>query len=136
MGRPRAVKLLLDTHIWLWALLEPQRLSPQVQRALSSHENELWLSPISVWEALVLAERGRVRVDTTPTEWVQRMVSALPRREAALTHDIAIASRQLKLSHQDPADRFLAATAHVMGLTLVTADARLTSSTEYAVMAN
>lgn len=130
------MKLLLDTHIWVWALLDPDRLSPTVRAALASSENELWLSPISIWEALLLAERGRIRVDTTPTEWVERMVQALPRREAALTHDIAVASRQLKLSHGDPADRFLAATAQVMGLTLVTADARLTASAEYAVMAN
>ena len=130
------MKLLLDTHIWLWALLDPQRLSPAVRAALVSRENELWLSPISVWEALLLAERGRVRVDTAPTEWVEQMVRALPRREAALTHDIAVASRRLTLSHDDPADRFLAATAQVLGLTLVTADARLIASTEYAVMAN
>jgi PIN domain nuclease of toxin-antitoxin system len=64
------------------------------------------------------------------------MVSALPRREAALTHDIAVASRRLTLSHDDPADRFLAATAQVLGLTLVTADARLIATTDYAVMAN
>ena len=130
------MKLLLDTHIWLWALLDPARLSHSVRDALASSENELWLSPISVWEALLLAERGRVRVDTSPTEWVQRMVRALPRREAALTHDIAVASRQLTLAHEDPADRFLAATAQVLELTLVTADARLLASTEYAVMAN
>ena len=129
-------KLLLDTHIWLWALLDPDRLSQEVRAELASAENEIWLSPISVWEAILLAERGRVRVDTTPAEWVERMVSALPRREAPLTHDIAVASRQLTLSHEDPADRFLAATAQVMGLTLVTADARLMASTEYAVMAN
>ncbi len=130
------MKLLLDTHIWLWALLDPDRLSPAVRAALASSENELWLSPISVWEAHLLAERGRVRIDSAPAEWVERMVQALPRREAALTTDIAVASRRLALSHEDPADRFLAATAQVLGLTLVTADARLTSSTEYAVMAN
>lgn len=130
------MKLLLDTHIWLWALLEPERLTPAVRSALASRENELWLSPISVWEAHMLAERGRVRVDTTPAEWVERMVRALPRREAALSHDIAMASRRLVLSHDDPADRFLAATAHVLGLTLVTADRRLTSSTEFDVLAN
>lgn len=129
-------KLLLDTHIWLWALLDPARLAPAVRAELASAENEIWLSPISVWEAILLAERGRVRVDTTPAEWVERMVRALPRREAPLTHDIAVASRQLTLVHQDPADRFLAATAQVMGLTLVTADVRLMASTEYAVMAN
>lgn len=130
------MKLLLDTHIWLWALLEPERLTPPVRAALESPENELWLSPISVWEAIVLAERGRLAVSAAPADWVQEMVRAIPRREAPLTHDIAVASRQLSLAHQDPADRFLAATAQVMGLTLVTADERLLQSSEYARLAN
>ena len=43
------MKLLLDTHIWLWALLEPERLSPAVRAALQAEGNELWLSPVSVW---------------------------------------------------------------------------------------
>lgn len=130
------MKLLLDTHIWIWALLDPERLSPAVRAALQSPDNELWLSPISVWEALLLAERGRLSVSASPVEWVEQMVRKLPRREAALTHDIAVASRQLRLSHQDPADRFLAATARVLGLTLVTSDERLLDSTEFAVMPN
>lgn len=130
------MKLLLDTHIWLWALLEPERLTPAVRTALESADNELWLSPISVWEALVLAERGRLSPNAPVTEWIERMVRAIPRREAPLTHDIAVASRQLTLPHQDPADRFLAATALVLGLTLVTADERLLESKDYAVLAN
>lgn len=130
------MKLLLDTHIWLWGLLEPERLSGPVRAALTSAENEVWLSPISVWEALMLVERGRLAVSIPATEWVDAMVQALPRREAPFTHEIAIASRQLTLAHQDPADRFLAATARVLGLTLVTADARLLDSTEYEVLAN
>ena len=89
-----------------------------------------------MWEALLIAERGRVHVETAPAEWMERMVRVLPRREAARTHDVAIASRLLTLSHEDPADRFLAATAQVLGFTLVTADARLIASTEYAAMAN
>ena len=130
------MKLLLDTHIWLWALLEPERLSATVTAALESPENELWLSPISVWEAMVLAERGRIAINAAPADWVQEMVRAIPRREAPLTHDIAVASRQLSLSHQDPADRFLAATAQVMRLTLVTADDLLLHCTDYARLAN
>ena len=130
------MKLLLDTHIWLWALLEPDRLSASVRAALSSSENELWLSPISVWEATLLAERGRVRVASDAQTWVRQLLDAMPWREATVTNDVAIMSRQLTLSHQDPADRFLAATARVMGLTLVTADERLLGSTEYDVMAN
>ena len=130
------MKLLLDTHIWIWAALDSRRLSPSVVEELRSPDNELWLSPVSVWEAMLLAERGRITVQGTPAEWVERMVAALPRREAALTHDIAIASRSLALAHQDPADRFIAATARVLGLTLVTADERLLSSREYKVLAN
>jgi len=130
------VKLLLDTHIWLWALLDPDRLTARVRAALQSGENELWLSPISVWEATLLAERGRVRVASDATTWVRQLLDAMPRREAAITNDIAIMSRQLTLTHQDPADRFLAATACVMGLTLVTADERLLGCTEYDVLAN
>jgi PIN domain nuclease of toxin-antitoxin system len=136
VGRVARVKLLLDTHIWLWALLEPDRLTPAVRAALQSPDNELWLSPISVWEAVLLAERGRVIVEESPLDWVEKMVQALPRREAALTHEIAIASRRLLLTHQDPADRFIAATARVLGLTLVTADERLLQSTEFDVLAN
>ena len=130
------MKLLLDTHIWLWALLDPDRLTARVRAALQSGENELWLSPISVWEATLLAERGRVRVASDATTWVRQLLDAMPRREAAITNDIAIMSRQLTLTHQDPADRFLAATACVMGLTLVTADERLLGFTEYDVLAN
>ena len=104
--------------------------------AMQSPDNELWRSPIRVWEALALAERGRLTISATAAERVQRMVRAIARREAPLTHDIAGMSRQLVLSHQDPADRFLAATALVMGLTLVTADEQLLQLTEYAVLAD
>lgn len=130
------MKLLLDTHIWLWALLEPERLAGGVRAALQAPENELWLSPISVWEAMILAERGHLSVTSGAQGWVRQMVDAIPRREAPLTHDIALMSRTLSLPHHDPADRFLAATARVLELTLVTADERLLASTEYAVMAN
>lgn len=130
------MKLLLDTHIWLWALLEPERLSTPVQQALTAPDTELWLSPISVWEALLLAERGRIRVEGTPAVWVERLLNALPRHEAALTADVALASRAVELSHEDPADRFLAATARVYDLVLVTADERLCSGGGYRVLAN
>lgn len=130
------MKLLLDTHIWLWALLDPARLSADVRTALESPDNEIWLSPISVWEALVLAERGRLGVPGDVQAWIRQMVSAVPRREATLTHEVVMASRQLVLSHADPADRFLAATAFVLELTLVTADERLLAGGPYATLAN
>jgi PIN domain nuclease of toxin-antitoxin system len=128
--------LLLDTHIWLWALLEPERISASVEEALTANDKELWLSPVSVWEATLLAERGRIKAGSDTEVWVSSMVAALPCREAKLTHEIALASRSLTLAHQDPADRFIAGTARVLELTLVTADERLLGSTEFAVMAS
>ena len=117
------MRLLLDTHIWLWSLLE-----------LRSAENELWLSPVSTWEALTLHEKGRIHLRSDPSDWVTR--STAPFREAPLTHEIASVSRRLPLPHHDPVDRFLAATALVLDLTLVTADARLLGLGEIATLAN
>lgn len=127
------MKLLLDTHIWLWSKLEPRRLGRRVNAELSDVQNELWLSPVSVWEALVLMQKGRVRVQN-PFAWVDRAAEQL--REAPLTREIVSAGLALPLSHADPADRFLAATAKLLKLTLVTADQRLLGLGEIATLAN
>ena len=130
------MKLLLDTHIWIWSLMEPARLTDDVRAALESDDNELWLSPISTWETLLLAERGRISLEGEPQALVSRMLKAGPFREAPLTHAVAQESRQLGFEHSDPADRFLAATAVVYDLTLVTSDARLLDETGYRTLPN
>ena len=117
--------LLLDTHIWLWSLLDPDRLGGTARHALQSQENALQISPISVWEALLLADRGRVALDPDPFRWLRQAMSIAPIAEAPLTVDVALATRTVDVGHQDPADRFIVATAAVHGLTLVTADERL-----------
>ena len=127
------MNLLLDTHIWIWAKLDPKRLGKRVARELSSDANQLWLSPVSVWEALVLMRKGRIRVDD-PFAWVERAAEQL--REAPLTQEIVRASLALPLPHNDPADRFLAGTAKVLKLTLVTADSRLLGMPEITCLAN
>ena len=119
------MKLLLDTHIWLWSLLEPGRLSKRVRAAVTRPANELWLSPISVWELLVLAERGRLKLDDEPRKWIAEALTHTPAQEAVLTFEVAVRSREIMAAHPDPADRFLVATASVYDLTLVTADESL-----------
>jgi PIN domain nuclease of toxin-antitoxin system len=116
------LRLLLDTHIWLWTLSDPKRLGRRVLQQLKNEANELWLSPISTYEALTLHYKRRFEIDGNLTEWLARATAGT--REAPLTHEIALVARQLPL-HQDPADRILAATAEVLDLTLVTADERL-----------
>ena len=130
------MKLLLDTHIWVWSLISPDRLAPRVARALANPANEVWLSPISVWETMLLLERGKIDVDEPAADWVQQMLRATPAREAPLTHDVAIESRRVALSHPDPADRFLAATARVHELTLVTADTLLIRLKDLSTLPN
>jgi len=128
------LKLLLDTHIWLWSLHDPHRLGKRVQNELRDSANERWLSPISTWEALTLNAKNRIRLPANLEEWVARATG--PFREAPLTHEIALAARQLSLPDEDPADRFLAATAQVLDLTLVTADAMLLGLGEIATLGN
>ena len=130
------MRLLLDTHIWIWSLLEPAKLSRRVRAELETPDNELWLSPISVWELLILIEKERVEVDKDPIPWVAEVSRSVALREAAVTHEVAVQSRVIDLPHHDPADRFLAATARVYDLTLVTADDRLLRSRTIATLAN
>lgn len=119
------MKALLDTHVWLWYLLADKRLSKAHLRFIEGQENELWLSPISVWEAHLLIERDRIPIAEAPSRWISRALAALPVKQAPLTFAIAQRSRLMRLEHEDPADRFLAATAAEMKLLLLTHDKRL-----------
>jgi PIN domain nuclease of toxin-antitoxin system len=127
------MKLLLDTHIWLWIVHDPKRLGRRLLQELKNESNELWLSPISTWEVLTLNFKGRVHLHGDLAEWLARATAGT--REAPLTHEIALAARQLSL-HQDPADRILAATAQVLDLTLATADERLLGLGDIRTLAN
>lgn len=127
------MRLLLDTHIWLWILHDPRRLGKRVVQDLRNEANELWLSPISTWEALTLNVKGRIRLHGDLSEWLRRATAGT--HEAPLTHEIALVARQLRL-HQDPADRILAATAQVLDLILVTADERLMGLGNIKTLAN
>jgi len=122
MGVLARLKLLLDTHIWIWSIQDPTKLGSGTFRRLSDPSNDLWLSPISTWEALTLNYKGKIHINGDLSEWLERATSGT--QEASLTHEIVRAARQLDM-HQDPADRFLVATAQVLDLTLVTADRTL-----------
>jgi len=130
------VRLLLDTHVWLWSLAAPDKLKRKVRSRLEQAKGGVWLSPISVWELLVLAERGRLRLDAEPRAWVREALEQAPLEEAVLNHEVALRSREVALPHPDPADRFLVATALVYDLTLVTADATLIESRACPILAN
>jgi PIN domain nuclease of toxin-antitoxin system len=130
------MKLLLDTHIWLWSVANSERLSRRLFRAINDPRNELWISPISTWEIVLHYEKGRLKLADGPELWVQKAMSLAPLREAPVTHEIALATRSIALPHGDPADRLLAATALIHGLTLVTADRNLGSTKQIPILLN
>jgi PIN domain nuclease of toxin-antitoxin system len=130
------MKLLLDTHIWIWSVLEPWKLSSEVAREIAQPDNALFLSP-SIWELSLLAERKRVVLNGDLGEWCKSSIQELSLEEARLTWDVVAAELPLTtLLYRDPGDRFLVATAKVFDLTLVTADQRLIEYPELKVLAN
>jgi PIN domain nuclease of toxin-antitoxin system len=130
------MKLLLDTHIWIWSVLAPWKLSSEVARVIAQPDNKLFLSPISIWELSLLAERKRVVLNGDLGEWCKSSMQELSLEEAPLTWDVAAELPFTRLLHRDPGDRFLVATARVFDLMLVTADQRLIAYPELKVLAN
>ena len=89
LGSQPLMKLLLDTHIWLWSVLEPTRLSKRIAPAIDNRENQLWLSPISVWKLLMLTQKGRGQLNEDAGTWARRTVDQLQLHEAPLTFEVA-----------------------------------------------
>ena len=116
--------------------MQSARLSSRVAQTLSDTQNDLWLSPVSVWELTILCRKGRFRVHPDLPTWVGRSVSELQLTEAPLTIEVALAVPSITFSHGDPADQFLAATAKVFDLTLITADDHLLTLPGIRVLAN
>lgn len=118
------MRLLLDTHIWVWSYAQPEQLGRNVRQELDSDANEFWLSPASSWEVALLLKKRRINMQQDDFEhWLDE--SSKRFREAPITHQIVRIAHELPLPHADPADRFIAATAHLLDLTLVTADDKL-----------
>jgi PIN domain nuclease of toxin-antitoxin system len=136
MGSGPLMRLLLDTHIWIWLVLEPGRLSRRVARVLDDAGNQLWLSPISIWELVMLTQKGRVELNEDVVSWTRRTLEQLQLHEAPVTTEVALETSGLSLAHSDPSDRLIAASARVFGLTLVTADEKLIAAPGIEVLAN
>ena len=112
------------------------RLSPRVSKAVTDPANELWLSPVSIWEFLLLHRKGRLKIPEGFSTWITRALTATAFKEAPLTFEVAQALATINLPHDDPADQFLAASAKVFDLTLVTADEKLFAAPGIKVLAN
>lgn len=129
------MRLLLDTHVWLWRLMKPERLSDAAERAMADRQSSIHLSPVSTWETLVLARKGRLLLTPSPAEWVLDALHRTAATSVPLTHGIALRSERLDgFDSADPADRFLVATALEESLMLVTSDEAMRSFEPLAII--
>jgi PIN domain nuclease of toxin-antitoxin system len=119
------VKLLLDTHIWIWALQSPEKLNVRVRKQLENPKNELFLSPVSIWEAHHLERRKRLKIKKPFAQWLEEILARVPVSEAPFNFAVAAEASRIELDQSDLGDVFLSATATVFDLTLVTADEQL-----------
>jgi len=116
------MKLLLDTHIFLWFISGDERLPDVMRDNIRNPENEVYVSVVSLWEAIVKHQIGKLPLPQTPDKYlpVQRerhQLSSLPLDETSVSQ-----LAKLPPVHRDPFDRMLICQAIEHGLTLVTVD--------------
>ena len=116
------MRLLLDTHVLLWAALEPSRLSEAVRQALADVANVRLVSAVSAWEIAQKVRLGRLDLGGRVAEFLAQQADALWLTPLPLTAAHAVLLAELPLLHRDPADRLLVAQALAESVTLVTAD--------------
>jgi PIN domain nuclease of toxin-antitoxin system len=126
------LRLLLDTHVLLWALIEPTRLSAEFRALLENPEHEVRFSAASVWEMSIKAALGRADFRVSPATIVEAAQATgfveLPVRAAA-----ALKVAALPHHHRDPFDRLLVAQAMTEPAALYTADVQLRAYSELVV---
>jgi PIN domain nuclease of toxin-antitoxin system len=116
------MRLLLDSCTFLWAALEPERLSATALKAVRDPDNDVLLSAVSGWEIAVKYALGRLRLDEPPARFVPKYREAQQIEALPLTEEAALHVHLLPALHQDPFDRMLVCQAIVGGLVLVTPD--------------
>ncbi|HEX7771240.1 MAG TPA: type II toxin-antitoxin system VapC family toxin [Pyrinomonadaceae bacterium] len=121
------MKLLLDTHIFIWWADHPEKLSPAALSALEDETNELLLSVASVWEMQIKIQLGKLKLSLPLKELVknQQETNDVTVSPIALAHVLTLES--LPFHHKDPFDRLLIAQSISEGLTVVTADSQFSA---------
>jgi PIN domain nuclease of toxin-antitoxin system len=119
------LKLLLDTHCWLWMRADPDRLSETTQRLLCDPDTALYLSVACIWELAIKFAAEKLRLPDTPARFVARSIEQDQLIVLPILVDHALLAASLPPHHRDPFDRMLVAQAQVENLTLLTADRNL-----------
>ncbi len=121
------MRVLLDTHVWLWMWGEPERLRNEVRTILEDPATELNVSAVSAWEIATKHAAGRLRLPSPAEEWLTEPRHRQEVTELPITFAHAIRAGALPPHHRDPFDRMLVAQAQIEGLILVSADSKVTA---------
>jgi PIN domain nuclease of toxin-antitoxin system len=116
------MKILLDTHIFLWMFLTPKRISANVESLLKDSTNEIFLSSASSWEISIKYSIGKLKLPDAPEIYVPDRIKRANLRRLEITHEHTLAIANLPQIHKDPFDRLLITQANVGNLTLLSAD--------------
>ena len=120
--------VLLDTHVLVWRLLEPARLSRGASRAIRGAQR-LYVADITLREIAMLVHAGRVELDRDVGAWLEQAIEEFALEVVAISPRIAARSTRIAQNfHGDPGDQLIAATAIELDVPLVTADERLRAS--------
>lgn len=116
------MKLLLDTHVLLWAVLEPQKLSPSQREALENSDVQLLVSAASAWEIATKWRLGKLSQAGAVVHNYRQVLDRLAATDLPISGDVARQAGLLPVEHRDPFDRLLAAQAMAGDLLLASSD--------------
>lgn len=119
------MKLLLDTHALLWAAHEPNKLSVEAANAIRSHDNDVFVSPVSAMEITTKARKGKLEYDTDLSRRYVAEVAARGFKILGISGEHAERAGRYVSDNQDPWDRLLAAQSQIEGLALVSRDEKM-----------
>ena len=118
-------RYLLDTHVWLWMLTDPDRLSPETRRLVEDGSEVLLLSAASAWEISIKHALGKLPLPEPPRTYIPDRVRRSGVTPLAVEHDHAVRVADLPDHHRDPFDRMLVAQAQALRVPVITADQQL-----------
>ena len=119
------MRLLLDTHTFIWWASESEKLSPRVRLLLNDPQNDLYLSTASIWEMQIKFQLGKLTRHEPLADSIKKQQTENALHILSVTLEHALALEHLPLHHKDPFDRMLVAQAKTEDLVLVTHDSQL-----------
>lgn len=119
--------IVLDTHIWWWALNEPEQLTRKsADKIEKTPRGQIYIAAISLWEIALLFHKKRIMIQCPPQVWIERALKETAIQVIPLVPEVAVGAYQMPGEfHGDPADRLIVASARYMGVPLITKDEKI-----------